>query len=981
MRRATESLILNVKSGQVKTATGHLDTLSKSARRAEKSADDLDRKSAVLGRRMALLGGTILAGVSAQIVKTTRDWLRFNVAMNEVETIAGLSSSQFQTLRVEVLQLSTALGVDATQAAKGYYQAISAGVNANDAGKFVKQAALLARAGVTDIGSATDLLTTALNSYGLAASDAAEVSDQLFTTVKLGKTTIPELAQSFARASNVASSAGVELEELLGIVANLTKQGVPTAESFTQIKAAVNALLNPSLELEVIYKRLNVTGGRQLIQQKGLAGALNAVRDASADNDAVLVKALRSSEAYNGALGITGDKLRDTKKATDEIRNSTGATGEAFGKMEKDIGISIQRLQTSFVAFGENSKKWASDIDILVDSIDNLSGALADPDLGDNLIGMFEGIGVALLTGKTHAEQLNEEISRITLTPQFLEEMRLLKQLGEKDLPDIAQKLFEIRQKINFSESFNNNGQSQDRIDALRKQEELTLKFIRNLDVEKQQRIFIDTAVKTLNEKLRLGQITQSEYNEQLERTQNFYKENENSLNNWSNLLGKIGIDTERVSDQLSKWGGSVRTAVKPLLEAGARLNEINKLSLEAEVISEKLADKKLSKLEQQRDVLARLLEIRGNLTTAQQTALNILNGQIAAQRRLNAEAAKSPEQKAFESARDSLKTPAERAAERRDKAAAAINAGAGSEAERQEFLRRNNERFAKETKVRATRSFGGGGIDKAQQLAEQRQRELESLRASLLTEEESIEESYRKRLEIIKEATTLTQQERTDLETRLTAERNKQLERIEMERQRNTLNSTQDFFTDLQAASALFGKKGARIAKAAAIASATIDTARNAILAYQRGLEIPYAGVVLGPVFAATAIAAGAAQIAAIKSQPVGNYEQGGIIPGSSFTGDNLTANVNSGEMILNRQQQANLFRQANSPGGKGGVNITVNNNAPGVEIETRQGRDPKEIELIVKQAAKVVANDIKSGNGPVSSSLESTYQNVNRG
>lgn len=40
-----------------------------------------------------------------------------------------------------------------------------------------------------------------------------------------------------------------------------------------------------------------------------------------------------------------------------------------------------------------------------------------------------------------------------------------------------------------------------------------------------------------------------------------------------------------------------------------------------------------------------------------------------------------------------------------------------------------------------------------------------------------------------------------------------------------------------------------------------------------------------------------------------VGAFDTGGIVGGTSFKGDRLTANVSSGEMILNRQQQRNLF------------------------------------------------------------------------
>ena len=53
---------------------------------------------------------------------------------------------------------------------------------------------------------------------------------------------------------------------------------------------------------------------------------------------------------------------------------------------------------------------------------------------------------------------------------------------------------------------------------------------------------------------------------------------------------------------------------------------------------------------------------------------------------------------------------------------------------------------------------------------------------------------------------------------------------------------------------------------------------------------------------------------IAAIKSATSGSYAEGGIVPGSSFSGDNLTANVNSGELILNRAQQGAIAGQLNS-------------------------------------------------------------------
>lgn len=50
---------------------------------------------------------------------------------------------------------------------------------------------------------------------------------------------------------------------------------------------------------------------------------------------------------------------------------------------------------------------------------------------------------------------------------------------------------------------------------------------------------------------------------------------------------------------------------------------------------------------------------------------------------------------------------------------------------------------------------------------------------------------------------------------------------------------------------------------------------------------------------------------IAAIKSATAGSYAEGGMIPGSRYSGDMQFANVNAGELILNRAQQGNLASQ----------------------------------------------------------------------
>lgn len=87
---------------------------------------------------------------------------------------------------------------------------------------------------------------------------------------------------------------------------------------------------------------------------------------------------------------------------------------------------------------------------------------------------------------------------------------------------------------------------------------------------------------------------------------------------------------------------------------------------------------------------------------------------------------------------------------------------------------------------------------------------------------------------------------------------------------------------------------------------------------------------------FALSGLATMATMISQIKSATSGGYAQGGIIPGSSYSGDNLTARVNSGEMILNQRQQKNLFNMIDE--GRfpqnGGTNVTVTGVIRGTDL-----------------------------------------------
>ena len=118
-----------------------------------------------------------------------------------------------------------------------------------------------------------------------------------------------------------------------------------------------------------------------------------------------------------------------------------------------------------------------------------------------------------------------------------------------------------------------------------------------------------------------------------------------------------------------------------------------------------------------------------------------------------------------------------------------------------------------------------------------------------------------------------------------------------------------------LNAATQLFGEN-----KALLIAEAIANTYAGATRALAT-INPPASFVA-----AATIVATGLANVAKIRQQNSKGYQSGGIIPGNQFEGDRVVARVNSGEMILNRSQQSNLFKMIEGGGGRQATNVTVN-------------------------------------------------------
>lgn len=133
--------------------------------------------------------------------------------------------------------------------------------------------------------------------------------------------------------------------------------------------------------------------------------------------------------------------------------------------------------------------------------------------------------------------------------------------------------------------------------------------------------------------------------------------------------------------------------------------------------------------------------------------------------------------------------------------------------------------------------------------------------------------------------------------------------------------------------------------AEGTAVAPATAATVANKALEasyldlasamiFAAHASIPFAGVGIAAGFISSMLAIQAATKATTMSMMA--FAEGGIVGGSSYSGDRILARVNSGEMILNDKQQRHLFELLDSDTmpQKGGTNVTVQGVIRGTDL-----------------------------------------------
>jgi len=333
---------LGALGGAIGTTTRDMAKLAQSAGGAITSmAVGFQLLGRIISTQLIVRGINTLINTFGEATASAKE---FQLQISEIQTISQGTFGSFDRAAESVRGIADAFNLPLGEVSEGLYQVISNQIQgaSNQIG-VLEASARLAKVGVADFSSTVELMTGTINAFGLASRDTDKLAAIFFETVRLGRTRIDELSNSFGTVAPLFKEAGGSVEELSAAFATLTINGVDTAKAATQLRGVINAFIKPTDAMVEVLDKAGFASGEVAIEALGLEGALKLISEASGGSASEMAKLIPRVRGLAGALVLARDDGRQLASNLESINNVSQSLVQE--KLEIRIETDAERVE------------------------------------------------------------------------------------------------------------------------------------------------------------------------------------------------------------------------------------------------------------------------------------------------------------------------------------------------------------------------------------------------------------------------------------------------------------------------------------------------------------------------------------------------------------------------------------------------------------------------------------------------------------
>jgi len=342
---------------KVKKTGDAVEKTGKQADKASKSFFGLGKTLGAIARGFIIVKGfQLLAQTISSTIKVAAE---FELTMAKVKAISGATEEEFQKLTASARDL--ALGTTFTASQVGELQLAYSKLGFTTAEILAATEATLNLATATgeDLAGAADVVGATIRGFGLAATEAARVTDIMAAAFSSSALNLENFKQSMKTVAPIARAANIDLETTTALLGSLADAGLRGTRAATGLKNLMSQLTDPTSDLA---QELGFT-------VKNSEGLIHAFKELSLKgidlSDATGLVDERSKAAFITLVnGITN--VEDLAIA---LGNSAGEAEAMAGVIENTLAGSFKILQSQI----EETQIALTNTDFFKNSIDGLS--------------------------------------------------------------------------------------------------------------------------------------------------------------------------------------------------------------------------------------------------------------------------------------------------------------------------------------------------------------------------------------------------------------------------------------------------------------------------------------------------------------------------------------------------------------------------------------------------------------------------------
>lgn len=374
---------------------------------------------------------TVAVGLlTAGIMSAVNEYGKFEAQMQGVKAVSDATGGAFKGLKDQAKNLALEFGLNVNQIGQVQEELFKAGRGIEDVmGGAAKAVTVLMRATGSDLNNAVAIAGASMNTFNIQGSNMMRVADAIANGANKTALDVNTLGVALQQVGNVASGAGLSLEETVALLGLMADRGIRGSDAGTSLKVMMQRLTSGMPEVIAGLDKFNISvydgsgAQRDMIVVLGeVISAMDKMTDeergaflqkvAGSDAQRVLTASYQAGTSslkdYIAMMDDRGRAERDAKTRMEGLQGAQAKLNTTFQIFKDTVGEVFAPAVTTLVNAATAGVSALTDLFKWLDQLDRQADEVEKTALGkelETLRGKLEGERSQLRGLQSYAEK------------------------------------------------------------------------------------------------------------------------------------------------------------------------------------------------------------------------------------------------------------------------------------------------------------------------------------------------------------------------------------------------------------------------------------------------------------------------------------------------------------------------------------------------------------------------------------------------